>query len=234
MKRFFDITILGVLLMSALAAPSLAKPPKTAQQVDNSPVVTPDTTPPPAGTAAPTGSVQVSPPGVAPAAPYAIPVGGAHAQPAAPPPPAAAAVPQGPPEPAVIQRADQCLRANVERVARTEPSPKLATDLLLADVCSDEVDAASLYARNVDALARFNPMSERGRAGLSTAHVDEATGQIVAPANVDVSSAVDAAERGALQIAPNLRKYAAELVLNERLRLAAPSPRPAAPAKKGH
>jgi hypothetical protein len=241
MKRLSSVTGLGVVLALALASPSLAAAPKKAapQPADNSPVVTPDTTPPPAGTAAPSGTVQVSAPGSPspPLAPYTIPVGGAQAQGGAvPQPPAIAAptVPQPPPEPAVILRADQCLRTNVERVVRAEPSAKLATDLLLSDVCSDEVDAASLYARNVDALARFNPVSERGRAGLSTAHVDESMGQIVAPPSVDVSTAVDAAERSALKIAPNLRKYAAELVLNEKLRLAALANRPAPPPKKSH
>jgi hypothetical protein len=244
MKRFFDITAVGVALMLAIASPSLAKPTKNAQPVDNSPVVTPDTTPPPVGTAAPTGAVQVSTPGSAPAAAtsYTIPLGGAQAQPqaqvhAAGPTPAAVPVPQGPPEPPVMLRAEQCLRANVERVARAEASPKLATDLLLADVCSDEVDAGSLYLRNVEALAHFNPESERGRAGLSTPHVDLETGQIVSPPNVDVSSALaaDAAGRGGgAQIAANLRKYAAELVLNEKLRLASPAARPPTPAKKSH
>jgi hypothetical protein len=243
MKRLSHITGWGVVLMLAATAPALAAKPKTPPQpVDNSPVVTPDTTPPPVGTAAPTGAVQVSTPGSAPAAatPYTIPLGGAQAQPqaqvqAAAASPAAAPVPQGPPEPPVMLRAEQCLRANVERVARAEPSPKLATDFLLADVCSDEVDAGSLYLRNVEALARFNPESERGRAGLSLPHVDLETGQIVSPPNVDVSSALtaDAAGRGGgAQIAANLRKYAAELVLNEKLRLASPAPRPPTPAKK--
>jgi hypothetical protein len=89
-------------------------------------------------------------------------------------------------------RAEQCLRSNVERVVRLESSPALATDLLLVDICSDEVDAGSLYIRNVEALSRFNPESERGRAGLSVPHVDLETGQIVSPPNVDVSSALAA------------------------------------------
>jgi hypothetical protein len=134
-------------------------------------------------------------------------------------------------------RAEQCLRANVERVVRAEPSPKLAADMLLADVCADQVDAGSLYIRNVEALSHFNPESERGRAGLSMPHVDLDSGQIVSPPNVDVSAALaaDAAGRGGtVQISANLRKLAAELVLTEKLRLAAPAPHPAPPAKKGH
>ena len=238
MKRLSNTTALGVMLLAALASPSLASPKKTQPQpVDTSPVVTPDTTPPPSGFAAPAGTVQVGAPGSAPSAPaaYAIPVGGAQAQAqAAATPPATAPVPQGPPEPPVMLRAEQCLRANVERVVRWETSPKLATDLLLVDICSDEVDAGSLYIRNVEALSHFNPESERGRAGLSVPHVDLDTGQIVSPANVDVASALaaDAAGRGgAVQIAPNLRKYAAELVLNEKLRLASVANHPAPPAK---
>ena len=207
------------MLMLAVAAPSWSatKSKKANQPVDNTPVVTPDTTAPPTGTAAPTNTVQVAAPGSTAPTAYAVPVGGAQA-----PAPAAAqpAASQGPPEPAVMVRAEQCLRGNAETIARAEPGPKLAVDLLLSDVCAEEVDAASLYARNVDALARFNPVSERGRAGLSTARVDPETGQILAPSNVDVSSAVDAAERSALKIAPNLRKYAAELVLNEKAHLA--------------
>ncbi len=235
MIRPFCTASLSVLLLLAVASPSAVAKPKKATAAatsNNSPVVTPDTTPAPAGTASPSGSVQMSAPGAAPQTAYAVPVGGAQATaPAAAAPaatatvaavPAAAAV-QGPPEPPVMVRAEQCLRVNVERVSRAEPSPKLAVDLLLADVCASEVDAASLYARNVEALARFNPESERGRAGLSTAHVDPDTGQIVAPSNVDVSSAVDAAENEAIEIAPTLRKYAAELVLIEKARAAAPS-----------
>jgi hypothetical protein len=251
MKRFSSITGLGVLLMLAIAAPSLAAKPKKAPSapVDNSPVVTPDTTTPPVGTASPSGTVLVSPQGAssapnaaAPAsAPqsYVIPIGGAGQTPTAPSSaslhavaqsaPAPAAAPQGPPEPPVLARAEQCLRANVERVVREEPSPKLAADFLLGDVCSDEVDAASLYVRNISALAHFNPESERGRAGLSVPHVDPETGEIISPPHVDVSAAVaaDAAGRGgAFQIAANLRKYAAELVLNEKTR-------PGSPGKKG-
>ena len=230
------------MLMLAFASPSLAKPKKLAQPVDNSPVVTPDTSPPPAGIAAPTGTVQIAAPGSAPAAPlpYSIPVGGAPvqiqpSQRAAPPAPVAIS-PKAPPEPPVMLRAQQCLRANVERVARAEASPKLAIDLLLSDICADEVDAGSLYIRNVEALSHFNPESERGRAGLSMPHVDLETGQIVSPPNVDVSAALaaDAAGRsGVIEIAPNLRKYAAELVLNEKIRLATPTTRPVPPTKKG-
>jgi hypothetical protein len=219
MKQFFSMTSLGVVLMLALASPSLAAKPKTAQPVDNTPVVTPDNTPPPVGTAAPTGTVQIGAPGSTP-----------------PAPPPVAAAPQGPPEPPVMLHAEQCLRTNVERVVRAEQSAKLATDLLLADVCADEVDAGSLYIRNVEALTHFTPESERGRAGLSMPRVDLDTGQIVSPPNVDVSSALaaDAAGRtGAVQVAPNLRKYAAELVLNEKLRLASVVSHPAPPAKKG-
>jgi hypothetical protein len=240
MKRLSNTTALGILFLTVFASPVLAAPKKAQPQpVDSSPVVTPDPTPAPSGFAAPTGTVLVGAPGSAPSAPasYAVPVGGAQA---AATPQAAAPAPQGPPEPPVMLRAEQCLRSNVERVVRLESSPALATDLLLVDICSDEVDAGSLYIRNVEALSRFNPESERGRAGLSVPHVDLETGQIVSPPNVDVSSAVaaDMAGRGeALQIAPNLRKYAAELVLSEKLRLASDTnhspPAKAPTAKKG-
>jgi hypothetical protein len=243
MKRLSNTTALGILFLTAFASPVLAAPKKAQPPpVDSSPVVTPDPTPPPSGFAAPTGTVLVGAPGSAPSAPasYAIPVGGAQAEAqASATPQAAAPTPQGPPEPPVMLRAEQCLRANVERVVRLEPSPALATDLLLVDICSDEVDAGSLYIRNVEALSHFNPESERGRAGLSVPHVDLDTGQIVSPPNVDISSALaaDMAERwGALQIAPNLRKYAAELVLSEKLRLASGANHPPAakapPVKK--
>ena len=220
--------MLAVALATAGGSSSLAATKKTAPQpVDNSPVVAPDNTSLPTGTAAPAGTVQVGAIGSSPAPvqAYSIPVGGAgqtQMQGAAQAPtPQAAPAPQGPPEPPVMARAETCLRTNLEAVARAEPSPKLAVDLLLADVCAADVDAASLYVRNLDALARFNPVSERGRAGLSIAKVDQETGQILAPPSVDVSMAVEAAERSALVIAPSLRTYAAELVLNEKLRMAA-------------
>jgi hypothetical protein len=231
MKTLSHTAVAALAVAVALTAGSsalAAKKKTTPQPVDNSPVVTPDTTSLPTGTAAPTGTVQVAPFGSAPPAPqaYAIPVGGAGqaqagrvvAQPASA---SAPATPQAPPEAPAMARAEQCLIANTELVSRMEPSPKLAVDLLLTDVCAAEVDAASLYERNVEALARYNPVSERGRAGLSIARVDPETGQILAPPNVDVSSAVEAADRGALMTSPRLRKYAAELVLNEKARLAA-------------
>ena len=222
--------LLAVALAVAGGSSTLAATKKktATQPVDNSPVVTPDTTSLPTGTAAPTGMVQVGAIGSSPAPvqAYSIPVGGAGQAQATPArqvasAPQAAPTPQGPPEPPVMARAEACLRTNLETVARAEPSPKLAVDLLLTDVCAADVDAASLYVRNLDALARFNPVSERGRAGLSTARVDPETGQILAPPSVDVSTAVDVAERRTLVIAPSLRTYAAELVLNEKLRIAA-------------
>jgi hypothetical protein len=121
----------------------------------------------------------------------------------------------------VIAAAEQCLRADADTAARAEQSTKLGVDLLLQDLCGPEVDAASLYIRNVDALARFNPMSERGRAGLSTGRVDPETGQIVAPPGVDVSTAIEAAERTPPVVAPKLRKYAADLILAAKVQSAA-------------
>jgi len=225
MKRHPHPVVVALAVVMTLTAGSSAlaatKKKAAAQPVDNSPVVTPDTTSVPTGTAAPAGTVQTAPFGstAPPPQAYAIPVGGAGRAQASPA--AAAPPPQAPPEPPVVARAEQCLIANAELVSRMEPSPKLAVDLLLTDVCAAEVDSASLYARNVEALARYNPVSERGRAGLSIARADPETGQIAAPPNVDVTAAVEAADRAALVISPRMRKYAADLVLNEKARTAA-------------
>lgn len=221
MKRITSLAALAALTVSA-ASPTLAatKKPAAQQPQDNSPVVTPDTTPPPVGYAAPTGTVLVGPPGstpppAQPSKSYTVPIGGAGAQ------KPAAAQPASPPEPPVIAAAEQCLRTGAETAARAETSTKLGVDLLIEDLCGPEVDAAALYLRNVDALARFNPMSERGRAGLSVAHADPETGQIIAPPGVDVSSALEAAEHAPQTSPPKLRKYAADLILAEKARLAA-------------
>jgi hypothetical protein len=221
MKRITSLTALTALAVSA-ASPSLAAPKKSAaqQQQDAAPVVTPDTTAPPIGYAAPTGTVQMGPPGstpppVRPTQGYTVPIGGGGAQ------KPAVAQPAGPPEPPVIAAAEQCLRTDAETAARAEPSTKLGVDLLIEDLCGPEVDAAALYLRNAEALTRFNPVSERGRAGLSVAHVDPETGQIVAPPGVDVSSALEAAEHAPQTSPPKLRKYAADLILSEKVRLAA-------------
>ena len=232
MKRISTLAALAALALLATspafaaAKKKAATPP--AEPADTSPVVTPDTTAPPSGFAAPAGAVQVGAPGstptpVQPQQGYTVPIGGAGRQatgqvqaPAAQP-----AQPPGPPEPAVIALAEQCLRTDADTAARAEPSTKLGVDLLLQDLCGPEVDTASLYLRNVDALARFNPMSERGRAGLSTARVDPETGQIVSPPGVDVSSAVEAADRAPPVTAPKLRKYAADLILAAKVQIAA-------------
>jgi len=220
MNRFFSTAAFVATAVMAVSSPSLAAKPKTAPQpADNTPVVTPDATPPPSGYAAPSGSVQAAPIGSSapPVQAYSVPIAGAAQTPPAP------TAPPPPPEPGVMARAELCLRSRVEAAVRGEPSAKLATDLLLQDLCAAEVDSASLYVRNLDALARFNPVSERGRAGLSTASVDPETGQILAPPGVDISAAQDAAARAPSLVAPNLRRYAAELVLNEKTRLAAPA-----------
>lgn len=201
------------------------------------PVVTPDETPPPDGAAAPSRPVAVSPSSptatraprsVKPSrAPTAVPAktpataAATDAQVAeAPPGPPEIAAPPGPP---VIERAELCLRAEAATAARAETSAKLAVDLLLEDLCGADVEAASRYERNLMALSRFNPASERGRAGLSTARVDEETGEIVDPRGVDVASAVREAfpEVQGSSPSPSLRRYAAQLVIAERARLAA-------------
>jgi len=155
---------------------------------------------------------------------YMIPMGGITPAPQSPPPPppppatstpsAARAPPQGPAP--VMMRAEQCLRDKVAGVSRIEPSPKLAVDMLLTDICAVEIDAASLFARNKSALARFNAVSERGRAGLPGPTVDPETGDIVSGPNVDSSVAQEVADRSSLTIAPALRALAAALVLAEK------------------
>jgi hypothetical protein len=117
--------------------------------------------------------------------------------------------------------------------AAAETSTKLAVDLLLEDLCAPEMTRASLYQRNIETLARYNPQSERGRAGLSTARVDPETGEIVNPPDTDASggAALDAsAPAGALAAPPSLRRAAAVLVLAAKVR--APAPRAQGASKR--
>jgi hypothetical protein len=171
--------------------------------MDASPVVTPDTTPPPEGVAYPSGAVAAKPTG---------PAAGA----AAPAPPA---LPDLPPEGA-LGRALLCLKAEARTAAQAEASTKLAVDLLVEDLCAPQMARAALYQRNLEALARFTPQSERGRAGLSTARVDPETGEIVNPPDVDAVAASDLWSGPAAP--PILRRAAATLVLAAKVRPAAP------------
>ena len=143
--------------------------------------------------------------------------------PAPPPPPA-------PAQPPVLAHAEVCLRAEAPRAAKAEASVKLAVDLLLEDLCGGEVERASLYAHNIDALTRFTPQSERAAAGLSAARVDPESGEIVNPPAADVSGALAANgfDRSDVGTAPQLRRFAAELVLEAR---AQPTAKAAEPRK---
>jgi hypothetical protein len=114
-----------------------------------------------------------------------------------------------------------CLKAEARTAAQAEASTKLAVDLLVEDLCAPEMARAALYQRNLEALARFTPQSERGRAGLSTARVDPETGEIVNPPDVDAGPASDLFG-GPAAAPPILRRAAATLVLAAKVRPAAP------------
>jgi hypothetical protein len=108
---------------------------------------------------------------------------------------------------------------------------------MLEDLCGAEVERASLYAHNIDALTRFTPQSERAAAGLGGARVDPETGEIINPTAGDVTGAMTAAGFSRdIDPPPQFRRFAAELVL--AIRNAPPPPAPAKPAaeprKKTH
>ncbi len=117
----------------------------------------------------------------------------------------------------MVAHAEVCLRAEAPRAAKAEMIAKLAVDLLLEDLCGAEVASAALYAHNLDALAHFTPQSERASAGLSGARVDPETGEIVNPPAGDVTAALAASgvDR-TIDIPPQMRRFAAELVLQVR------------------
>jgi hypothetical protein len=130
--------------------------------------------------------------------------------------------------PPVITRVEQCLRLQAPWAARAETSVKLAVDLLIEDLCGAEVERASLYAHNLDALARFTPGSERAAVSLMGARVDPETGEIDNPPAADVVAAM--AAQGYLRDPsppPQIRRFAAELVLS--LHTSPPSPAPPSP-----
>lgn len=237
------------LILSLAIAGAAPAAPKRAQ--DQSPptarpdatLVAPDPVPPPPTTPAPTGAVQMQPIGApggsSASALLAVANGGQPAAapapvlaPLTPPPPAPPPAPPAPPPPPppaapaeapVVARVEQCLRAEAPRAARAEASVKLAVDLLLDDLCGAEVERAALYAHNLDALARFTPQSERAAAGLGGARVDPETGEILNPPAGDVSGALAAAGVGRdLDAPPQIRRFAADLVLAMR----APPPTP--------
>jgi len=238
--------VLFLILSLALAGAAAGAPKKGAQ--DQSPptaepdasLVAPDPTPPPPTNPAPTHPVQMQPIGPVAGstsnALLAVANGATAPSPAkvpSVPEPAATATPEAPaappapapaPEPPVVAQAEQCLRGQAPRAARAEVSVKLAVDLLLDDLCGLEVGRASLYAHNLEALARFTPQSERAAAGLAGARVDPETGEILNPPAGDVAGAL-AAAGFARDIAPppQIRRFAAELVFALR---DAPPPAP--------
>lgn len=191
-------------------SPPTAKPDAT--------LVSPDTTPPPPVLATVSNrTVDAAPIGTT----------GTQAAPAvAPPPPAA---PAGPPLAPVVARAVQCLRTEAPRAAKLESSVKLAADLLLQNLCAIEVERASAYAHNTDALARFTPQSERASAGLQGARVDTETGEIVNPPAGEVAGLL-----GAADVSPpaQMRRFAAELVIEAKT--PAPAAKPADPHRGSH
>jgi hypothetical protein len=245
---------LALILFLSVAGAASGAPGKKAQ--DQSPptaqpdstLVVPDATAPP-----PTSAVQMQPigpvGGSTSSALLAVANGGsapapapAIAAPALTPPPPPPPVPAASPpaaEAAVVARAEQCLRTEAPRAARAEAGVKLAVDLMLEDLCGAEVERASLYAHNLDALARFTPQSERTAAGLGGARVDPETGEIVNPPAGDVTGALAAAGFARdIDPPPQIRRFAAELVLAIRSAPLPPPPSPAKPAteprKKGH
>lgn len=250
MRALSPILALALAASLALAGASGAATKKKAK--DESPptakpdatLVAPDTTPLPQTYAAPTHPVEMAPIGSANSATssalLAVANGGAPAAqaatpapppapappPIAPPIPVAAPAPAAPPQAPVVAHAEVCLRAEAPRAARAEASVKLAVDLLLEDLCGGEVDRASLYARNIDALAHFTPQSERAAAGLSGARVDPETGELVNPPGGDVTGALAAngLAAGDAGVPPQMRRFAAELVLAAKAQPAAGKP----------
>ncbi len=128
----------------------------------------------------------------------------------------------------MVVRAEHCLRNEAPRDAGAVAGVKLAVDLLLEDLCALEVERASLYAHNLDALTRFSPQSERTAAGLGGARVDPETGEILNPPAGDVTGALTAAgfERD-LAPPPQIRRFAADLILAIRSAPDAASAKPA-------
>ncbi len=209
-------TLLALSAAAVLSGPAWSKP-KPAPPPDTAPIVAPDRTAPPEGVAYPAGAVDVKPSGQSPGPPAA----GAQTTALTT---ALTSVPDFPPE-SVLGRALACLRARAAAAAAAETSTKLAVDLLIEDLCAPEMARAGLYQRNIETLARYNPQSERGRAGLSTARVDPETGEIINPPDADASggAALDPAPPlGALAAPPSLRRAAAVLVLAAKARVSAP------------
>ncbi len=227
-------TLYLVLILTLAAGPAIAAAPVKKTKGGNPPTAQPDTTlvapdptPPPPTFPVTSRAVEMAPIGASSNAAHAAPPAPA---PAAPPPPPQA--PSASPEAPVVAHAEVCLRAEAPRAARAEASVKLAVDLLLEDLCGGEVDRAALYAHNVEALGRFTPQSERTAAGLSGARVDPETGEILDPPAGDVNGALSAAglDRGAIDVPPQMRRFAAELVLAAKSDASAKS----AEARKSH
>lgn len=203
MRAIATALILSLVLAgAAAAAPKRKKDESPPTAKPDATLVAPDTTPAPAINAPPPAHAVET-----------APIGTTGPQPAVSPSP-----PQLAP---VVVRAVQCLRTEAPRAAKLESSAKLAADLLLQNLCAIEVERAALFTHNTEALARFTPQSERAAAGLQGAKVDPETGDIVNPTAGDVSSALGAPD---ISPSPQMRRFAAELVIAAR-------PPPAAPAK---
>lgn len=133
------------------------------------------------------------------------------------------------PAPAAIARAEACLRANAERVARADPGLESAAGFLVNYVCAEEVEAASRWERNGE-LLRIVTAANDGKP--VPFQLDPLSGRLapVPPAPgakpgkdddgpLDGLGAVNALQSGfSVSVSPALKKLAAELILASRVR----------------
>ena len=124
-----------------------------------------------------------------------------------------------PAEPPVMMAAENCLRGNVARVAALDKDLTSAADFLLEDLCAQEVEAASRYARNTDLIA---VLAANAPAAATRISVDPVTGRLQAPVEpgkspTDGIGAINVLQAGFTPaVAPSLRTLAARLVLEAR------------------
>ena len=143
--------------------------------------------------------------------------------------------------PAIVARAEQCLRQNVDRVVAAERDMQSAASFLVTYACASEVAGASRYQRNAAYVQMFAtmfktmaqaPASSGAKPGPPNplanmdikASVDPETGEIItppaapgAPAN-PISNVLPMLSNVFGQVAPDavpvdLRKLAGDLVL---------------------
>jgi hypothetical protein len=143
-------------------------------------------------------------------------------------------------EPPVMQRAEDCLRANVDRVVAVEPDVNSAAAFLLSYACPEEVARAARYEMNSALLSGLNATAKSvatisaptingrpvGVKAAPMASVSPETGDIVTPPasaaspagmGSEVLSGVGRVVDLAANTAPaSLRRYAGELVLGAR------------------